>query len=256
MPSIFTLASLFLGFLAILQSIKGNFQTAVYLLTASVILDGFDGAVARLTKTESNFGVQLDSLVDAVSFGVVSAVLVYMWGFNATPYAQLGKVAAFVFLSAGIIRLARFNVLKEAETYVANVFVGLPIPLAALSVGSVILLRKEHILAQPYEYAVFILYIVLLSFLMVSNVKYRTMKRLTSRYNLLILLFMAAVVALGINFPTYTIPAISLTYLASPLFFAVADKFKKPKESKKPGNGIKEQEPEPEPNGEDEKEIE
>jgi CDP-diacylglycerol--serine O-phosphatidyltransferase len=221
---------LFLGFLALIQIFKGrveNFENAVYLITGSVILDGFDGTIARLTKTESNFGVQLDSLVDGVTFGLVSAAMIYVWGFQG-EYIQVGKVIGFIFLSAGIIRLARFNVLKEAETYVANVFIGLPIPLAALCIASVVLIRKEP-LVEKYDVILFSAYVILVAVLMISNVKYRTIKRISSKNNLVILLFLAIGIALLIIFRTYTIPTVSFLYLISPLPFYVLDKVKKKK---------------------------
>jgi len=199
----------------------------VYLITGSVILDGFDGTVARLTKTESNFGVQLDSLVDAATFGVVTGILIYIWGFQG-KYAALGKVIGFVFLSAGIIRLARFNVLKEAEAYISNVFFGLPIPLGALSIGSFVLIFEKP-LVEKHDVIFFSIFVILVAILMISNIKYRTMKRLDSKNNLLILFFLAVVIALLFNFPTYTIPTISLLYLTSPIFFFLVDKLKKKK---------------------------
>lgn len=224
---------MFLGFLALIQIFKGRYENAVYFITGSVILDGFDGTIARLTKTESNFGVQLDSLVDAVTFGLVSAVMIYVWGFQG-EYTQTGKVIGFIFLSAGIIRLARFNVLKEAETYVANVFVGLPIPLAALCIASVVLIRKEP-LVEKYDVILFSAYVILVAVLMISNVKYRTIKRFSSKNNLLILLFLAIGIALLINFPTYTIPSMSFLYLISPLPFYFIDKIR---QKKSPDAGI------------------
>jgi len=90
-------------------------------------MDGFDGTIARLTRTESNFGVQLDSLVDAVTFGLVASMLAFKWGFQA-GYAQAGSIISFVFLSAGLIRLARFNVFKEAQVIPANIFIACPSP--------------------------------------------------------------------------------------------------------------------------------
>jgi CDP-diacylglycerol--serine O-phosphatidyltransferase len=227
LPSLFTLGSLLLGYLALMQIFKGNFIQAVYLITGSVILDGFDGTVARLTKTESNFGVQLDSLVDAATFGVVTGILIYVWGFQG-KYTPIGKVIGFVFLSAGIIRLARFNVLKEAEAYVSNVFVGLPIPLGALSIGSVVLIFEKP-LVEKYDVILFAVFVILVAVLMISNIKYRTLKRLDSKNNLLILFFLAVVIALLFNFPTYTIPSISLLYLTSPIVFYFVDKLKKKK---------------------------
>lgn len=212
-----------LGYLALIQILKGRFAIAVFLITGSVILDGFDGTVARLTKTESNFGVQLDSLVDGVTFGAVTAILIYKWGYQG-EFSQLGKVIGFIFLSAGIIRLARFNVLKESETYVANVFVGLPIPLGALAIGSMVLLREK--LVEPYDIILFSLYAVLVAFLMISNIKYRTMKRLNSKNNLVVLFSLAIAIALLINFPYYTIPLVSFLYLISPIFSSLFDKLK------------------------------
>lgn len=217
-----------------MQIINANakWENAVYLIGLCVILDGFDGTIARLTKTESNFGVQLDSLVDGVAFGLVPAVMIYIWGytwdgFNG-EYIQVGKVIGFIFLSAGIIRLARFNVLKEAETRIANVFIGLPIPLAALSIASVVLIRQEK-LVEKYDVILFSIYVVLVAILMISNLKYRTMKRLNSKNNILILLLLAIGIALLINFPNYTIPSITFVYLLSPLFFFIVEKFKKGK---------------------------
>jgi len=224
LPSVFTIFSLFLGFLALMQIIKGSFENAVYLITGSVIMDGFDGTVARLTKTESNFGVQLDSLVDAVTFGLVTGVLIYIWGFKVGQ-PQLGKIVGFVFLSAGVIRLARFNVLKEADAFPSNIFVGLPIPLGALSVASLVLVIREP-LTRQLDMVIFALFVILISFLMISTVKYRTMKKLKSKNNLLILLILAIIVAFAINFPRYTIPVLTFLYLISPIFFFIAHKLK------------------------------
>jgi CDP-diacylglycerol---serine O-phosphatidyltransferase len=210
-----------------MQIFKGSFVNAVYLITGSVIMDGFDGTVARLTKTESNFGVQLDSLVDAVSFGLVTSVLIYFWGFKL-GHPQIGKVVGFVFLSAGVIRLARFNVLKEANAFPANIFVGLPIPLGALSIASAILILKDPLQSDIHT-LIFAFYVILVSFLMISNVKYRTMKKIKSKNNLLILLFLAILIASAINFPRYTIPVITLVYFVSPLFIYVYYKFKRNK---------------------------
>lgn len=229
MPSIFTIFSLFLGYLALMQVVKGNFIKAVYLIIGSVILDGFDGTVARLTKTESNFGVQLDSLVDGVTFGFVTAVMIYKWGFVA-EYSQVGIIAGFVFLSAGIIRLARFNVLKEVNAFPANIFVGLPIPLAALTICSVVLIFKDP-LTDKLNIIGFAVYVIIIAFLMISNVKYRTVKKIKSKHALIVLFLLAIVVALFINFPSYTIPAISFLYLISPIFFHIGRKFKKEKET-------------------------
>jgi CDP-diacylglycerol--serine O-phosphatidyltransferase len=227
LPSLFTILSLFMGYLALIQIVKGNFINAVYFIGASVILDGFDGTVARLTKTESNFGVQLDSLVDAVAFGLVTSAMIYFWGFKGLD-PQLGKVIGFVFLSAGVIRLARFNVLKEADAMPTNIFVGLPIPLGALAIVSAVLVVGRP-LENKSEMLAFAIYVALISFLMISSVKYRTLKRIKSKNNVFILLFLAVIIALSINFPQYAIPFVTLLYMTSPIFFFIINKFKKNK---------------------------
>ncbi|NIM16259.1 MAG: CDP-diacylglycerol--serine O-phosphatidyltransferase [Candidatus Aminicenantes bacterium] len=208
-----------------MEIFKSRFYFAVLLMTGSVILDGFDGTVARLTKTESNFGVQLDSLVDAVTFGLVASVMIYMWGFqNTNP--PIGQVIGFIFLSAGVIRLARFNVLKEAKAQPSNVFVGLPIPIGALAIASVVLVFETPLEDQSHV-TIFAFYVLLVSLLMVSSIRYRTMKKMNSKNNLLVLFLAAIIIAIAIKFPTYTIPTLTLLYMISPLLFYVYNKVRK-----------------------------
>ncbi len=225
LPSLFSLLSLFAGFLAIIQVFQGDFSKAVFLIMASAVLDGLDGTVARLTRTESNFGVQLDSLVDAVAFGITASLLIYKWGF--TPeFHQLGKVIAFIFLSAGVIRLARFNVIKEADAVPANIFIGLPIPIGAISVASVVLYFKGPV-TEPVWIMIFSFYVIVISFLMISNVKYKTLKKANSKIGLKILFFFAISVALLIMYPERVLPLISFLYITSPVVLLVAKLLKK-----------------------------
>jgi len=215
---VFTLLSLFLGFSAVIQTVQGNFFTAIKLIVGSAILDGIDGTVARLTKTESSFGVQLDSLVDAVSFGLVPGFLIYSWGFVASPHPALGQLVGFIFLSAGVIRLARFNVMKEAEVSPSGHFIGLPIPLGALSVSCPILL-KRGVLTSSSDMIIFVAYVLLISLLMISNIKYRTLKNVDSKYNLPILLGVSILLSMLILFPTITLPTVVFFYITGPFFF-------------------------------------
>lgn len=193
-------------------------MTAIYLIVGSAILDGIDGTVARLTKTESSFGVQLDSLVDAVSFGLVPGFLIYRWGFMESAYAPLGQLIGFIFLSAGVIRLARFNVMKEAAVASPGFFVGLPIPLGAMSVACPILLQQGAI-TDTRDMAAFMVYVLLVALLMISNIRYRTLKNVDSKYNLPILLGVAILLSLLILYPTITLPAFVALYITSPFFF-------------------------------------
>ena len=145
----------------------------------------------------------------------------------------MGKIIGFIFLSAGVIRLARFNVLKEAHVMPTNIFVGLPIPLGALSIISAVLVIGTP-LSTSSEMLIFSVYVILVAFLMISSIKYRTLKRVKSKYSLLILLFFAVIIALSINFPQYTLPAVTFMYLISPLFFYFYYKIKK----KAPSAGV------------------
>ncbi len=197
---------------------RAQFTTAIYLIIGSAILDGIDGTVARLTKTESSFGMQLDSLVDAVAFGLVPGFLIYNWGFMASPYPALGQLIGFIFLSAGVIRLARFNVMKEAEVSPSGHFIGLPIPLGALAVSCPILLKRGA-LTNTGDMIIFMAFVLLISLLMISNIKYRTLKNVDSKYNLPILLGLAIVLSMLVLYPATTLPAVVIVYISSPFFF-------------------------------------
>jgi CDP-diacylglycerol--serine O-phosphatidyltransferase len=219
LPSMFTMLNLFLGYQALIHIIgaKPNFKTAIYYIMASVIMDGFDGTIARLTKTESNFGVQLDSLVDAVTFGLVTSMLAFKWGFQS-GYPHVGSIVSFVFLSAGLIRLARFNVFKEAQVIPANIFIGMPIPTGALAVCSVVLLFDGQPPLTRMGILLFSLYVLLISLLMISNIKYKTVKKLVLKNSLRTLFLLALIVSCLIIFPDTTIPILTITYMISPLF--------------------------------------
>ncbi len=218
LPSVFTILNLFLGYLAIQSIINKNFISACYYILGSVILDGFDGTIARLTKTNSDFGVQLDSLVDAISFGVTPALMIYLWGFHLTKFSQIGIVISFFYVFAGVTRLARFNIFKNAHIYPDNVFIGLPIPAAALAISSIILVFAEQKPAQNHEFLVLSLLIIVIGFLMVSTIKYLTNKIFNLKGNLRFLLSIALLTALLIKFPRQMIPVVTILYLISPLF--------------------------------------
>jgi CDP-diacylglycerol--serine O-phosphatidyltransferase len=179
LPNLITTASLFAGFYAIIEAIHGRFEVAALAVLVSLILDGLDGRVARMTQSSSNFGVQYDSLADLVAFGVAPALIVYFWALQ--PYGRYGWVAAFLFVVCGALRLARFNVqIGEIDPRYFN---GLPIPAAATMVSMVILMYYELGEWVPIQewastrdrFTLFMIYV--LSFLMVSNVKYYSFKK-------------------------------------------------------------------------------
>src|SRR5262249_36835627 len=118
-PSLFTIGNIFCGYFSIVSTLRGNWDYAAILIGIGYILDGLDGRIARLTKTTSDFGVQLDSIADIVTFGVSPAILAFNWGFGASEglqgtvandVHQLGFLATFAFVVCGALRLARFNV--------------------------------------------------------------------------------------------------------------------------------------------------
>ncbi|SDB05553.1 CDP-diacylglycerol---serine O-phosphatidyltransferase [Desulfonatronum thiosulfatophilum] len=173
LPNLFTTASLFSGFLGIVWAIEGLFVHCALAILVSCVLDGLDGMVARLTRSTSEFGVQLDSLADLVAFGVTPAIMVYMW--QLQNYGRLGLVASFLLVACGALRLARFNVQsgKVSQKY----FIGLPIPAAACVLATLVLFSTVSPGFLEDRFGVLTLTLVyVLSFLMVSRVRYLSLK--------------------------------------------------------------------------------
>jgi CDP-diacylglycerol---serine O-phosphatidyltransferase len=134
LPNSFTLAALFSGFYAIVQAMNSNFEYAAMAVFCSMILDGMDGRIARMTNTQSAFGEQFDSLADMVSFGVAPALIMYEWQLKSL--GRLGWLAAFIYMAGAAIRLARFN--TNIKVLDKRFFQGLPSPAAgALLAGFV-----------------------------------------------------------------------------------------------------------------------
>jgi CDP-diacylglycerol--serine O-phosphatidyltransferase len=204
LPTFFTAGNLFLGFYAMMEAFRGamltataadanwHFRAAAIAIGAAVFLDGLDGRIARMTKTTSDFGREMDSLADVISFGIAPAVLAYIWGveFAGAPPAPLtlehlhraGYFCAFIFLLRGAIRLARFNVQvnpvpKNPGRSDRKYFVGMPIPAAAGMVAAVVYAMVEFGPVQWWVYsAAWLVLLGLLSFLMVSTWRYPSFK--------------------------------------------------------------------------------
>ncbi len=175
LPSLLTLMSIFCSFSSIVLAIKGQYMIAAILIVAAGFFDGIDGPVARLTKTATRFGLELDSLADVISFGVAPALLIYMWGLDS--YGRLGWVTAFVFVACGALRLARFNV--QSGVVDPKRFNGLPIPAAAIMISTTVLFFNDLDL-DPSDYVIpLVVLSYLLSFLMVSSIKFHAFKNLT-----------------------------------------------------------------------------
>lgn len=180
LPNLFTVTGIFCGFYAIvLASGAGGaaqLKRACLAIFFAIFFDMADGRVARLTRTQSAFGVQLDSLADVISFGVAPAVLLYRW--SLTPWGLGGTALAFVYVACGAIRLARFNVIAErGDEHGGRFFIGLPIPLAAGLIASSILVQQRLTGAGTPRVGRGAVLGLLLAGLMVSSVRYRTFKQ-------------------------------------------------------------------------------
>lgn len=182
LPNLFTVTSIFCGFYAMTlcsgDAPPAQIRQAALAIFFAMFFDGFDGRVARLTKTQSQFGVELDSLADVMSFGVAPAMLVYKWAL--APLGFVGMFVAFCFAACGALRLARFNVLAQRSGHggADRFFVGLPIPLAAGVLVSLVIAHfsaKGGPVGEGARVPIAAL-VVGLSLLMVSNVRYRTFK--------------------------------------------------------------------------------
>jgi CDP-diacylglycerol--serine O-phosphatidyltransferase len=225
LPNLFTVSSIFLGFYALVlcagDATPLQLYQAALAIFFAMFFDAFDGRVARMTKTQSDFGVQLDSLADVMSFGAAPALLVYKWAL--APLGFVGFFVSFAFAACGALRLARFNVLAQrGDKGSSSYFVGLPIPLAAGTIVALVIAHyREFGAATDSTTRMPIAGVVaLLAFLMVSTIRYRTFKDLhlsprslavfgfltiagvaiaiATRASFVLVVYMAAYIAMGI----------------------------------------------------------
>ncbi len=172
LPNLFTTAALFAGFYAIVQAMNTNFQQAAVAIFVAMVLDSLDGRVARLTRTQSAFGAEYDSLADMVSFGAAPALVIYEWTLKGM--GKLGWIAAFIYVAGAALRLARFNVMLDVTD--KRWFTGLPSPAAAALVAGFVWIIDDYIIdpgsVREWAWSV----TVFAGLTMVSNVKYWSFK--------------------------------------------------------------------------------
>ncbi len=177
LPNLFTTGALFSGFYGITSAIDGRFETAAMLIFVSLVLDGLDGRVARMTNTQSDFGAEYDSMADMVSFAAAPAIILYLW--SLASLGQAGLIAAFVHLAGGALRLARFN--TQLATQDKRYFQGLPSPAAAaILAGLVWISEKYHYGIDQLPWLVLVM-AVATGLLMVSNFRYYSFKDINLR---------------------------------------------------------------------------
>jgi len=211
LPSMFTLANMFCGYACVVFAMQGKLETAAPFVAIAVVLDALDGRIARLTGTTSAFGLEFDSLADVISFGIAPAILTFAWGL--APLGRLGWAAGFIFVTAGAIRLARFNIQTSTDK---RYFVGMPIPAAAGVPASTVFVFPEPL--TDYQAALPALALMIVpAVLMVSTIRFRSFKTidLQARRSYTILLVFALVLVAIATHPRWTLLVIAYTYLAS-----------------------------------------
>jgi CDP-diacylglycerol---serine O-phosphatidyltransferase len=173
LPNIFTSLNLFCGFFAIIAAVDGKFTAAACAIFIAGLFDNLDGKIARATNTTSQFGVEYDSLADLISFGLAPAMMIYLWALR--PMGRMGWLAGFLFMACGALRLARFN--TQVGTISSKNFIGLPIPAAAGMNAATVLFCYKMDWSQSVNPFVILVMLYMLSFLMVSTIKYNSFKR-------------------------------------------------------------------------------
>ena len=217
-PNMVTLIALCSGLTAIRMSIEGRFEHAVIAILIAAVLDGVDGRLARLLRSTSRFGAELDSLADFVSFGVAPAILLYVWGFQ--EFKSLGWIVALVFAIAGGLRLARFNAALDQPArplWQADFFTGMPAPAGAVTVLLPIYLDFLGVQRTGFVAGASLVYSLLIAFLMISRVPTfsgkRTGQRVPREMVLPLFVFLVLFVALLVSFTWATLTGGTLLYL-------------------------------------------
>jgi len=175
-PSLFTTGNLLCGYIAVVRSLEGQFEWAALAIFIAALLDRVDGWVARLTGSSSDFGIQLDSLADVISFGMAPALVVYLWAL--APLPKPWSLAPFLYLAAGATRLARFNIQVPSQD--RRFFVGLPIPAAACVLAACVFYSPARVV-DPLGAILVSVLVVVLGALMVSRLRYRSFKEIDIR---------------------------------------------------------------------------
>jgi CDP-diacylglycerol---serine O-phosphatidyltransferase len=245
LPSLFTAGNIAAGYYAITQSIQGTvadpsgFDHAALAIGLAALLDGVDGYIARLTNTASDFGRELDSLADVITFGVAPSLLAYIWGFRMLPLTVFPKLrdnvlhagifVCFLFLICGASRLARFNISINPQPRNPGkpgkkFFVGMPIPAGAGVIAAVVHFFYGHPIYDPWTALVWLMLILFTGFLMVSNWRFWSAKEITSggRQPFQVVALLALVGALIVWRSDWMLMIMALGYLVSGLIARLA----------------------------------
>ena len=228
LPNLFTTGGLFAGFYAIIAATQGRFDDACIAVFIAAILDGVDGRVARLTNTQSEFGMQYDSLADLISFGLAPALVTYHWALSSMKLdgpipGKIGWIAAFLYAACAALRLARFN--SQVGQVDKRWFIGLASPAAAGMVAAFV--WTCHDLGYTGEHLRYgaLAVTVTAGLLMVSRIRYFSFKGAGPRHDrvpfLAIIVVLAIVIAIAIDPPSVLLAIGSLYALSGPVHAAV-----------------------------------
>jgi CDP-diacylglycerol---serine O-phosphatidyltransferase len=211
LPSLFTMGNMFCGYACVVYTMRGEYETAAPFIGFALVLDMLDGRIARLTNSESAFGLEFDSLADVISFGIAPAILSFGWGL--APLGRLGWAAGFMFVACTAMRLARFNIQSGGDK---RYFVGMPSPTAAAIPAATVFAYPAGL--SDYREALLALAVVLVpAALMVSRIRFRSFKNLDlqSRRPYRVLMFIALAIMLVAWLHRYVLVVLAYSYLAS-----------------------------------------
>ena len=225
LPSMMTVSNLLCGYASVVYSTRGDFDTAAVLIGVAMVVDTLDGFFARLTQSQSAFGAELDSLADVVSFGVAPAILAFTWGL--WPLGRFGWAAGFVYVTAAALRLARFNIQGMAVTD-KRYFAGLPSPAAASVTASTVFLYPWG-LQDPRVAALALPMVLVPGFLMVSTIRFRSVKAIDVgwRRSPLVLLVGAVVIAAIASHPRIALVVMSYSYVLAAMIIFVYSRIRR-----------------------------
>lgn len=213
LPNLLTTAGLFSGFFAVVSSMNGHFESAAIAIFIAMIFDGLDGRVARMTNTQSEFGAEYDSMADMVSFGIAPGLVAYNWALSGM--GKFGWLAAFVFVAAAALRLARFN--TQVGVADKRYFQGLASPAAAGVVASLVWLGTEYEIDGHDIGFIMGLITITSGLLMVSNFRYNSFKEVDwkGKVNFIVVLLIVLVFVIVAASPAELLSAIFVLYAAS-----------------------------------------
>ena len=213
LPNLFTTMNIFCGFYAVIAAVNGATNAAAIAILVAAIFDALDGKIARATHTTSRFGVEYDSLADLISFGLAPGLMIYLWALK--PLGRLGWLAAFLFMVCGALRLARFN--TQVDSVKSDYFVGLPIPAAAGMLAATVLLHHRLGIGTSANKILILMLIYILSFLMVSSIKFHSFKKpeLFKKMNFNVLVGAVLIMIFIAAQPAIALFSIGLAYIMS-----------------------------------------